>query len=137
MADPFDAFFRDPFGESVNYMVKSDPLKIAWKALPPGAPPSFKGAVGKFTMNAGVDRREATTNAADIAEVTISGTGNVKLSRGTPVDLPVDFETVYAEGHRQYQQGGGEDQRLQDLRVPADPAVPRDQNHQTGLVLLL
>ncbi|MBM2844983.1 MAG: Protein BatD, partial [Bacteroidetes bacterium] len=55
--DPFDAFFRDPFGQSVNHTVKSEPIRIKVQPLPPGAPPSFKGAVGRFTMTTAVDKK--------------------------------------------------------------------------------
>lgn len=90
--DPFDAFFRDPFGQSVNYMVKSDPLKIRVDPLPEGAPLSFKGAVGRFTMSTAVDKRTTKTNDPVSLKVTISGTGNVKLLEAPPLELPVDFE---------------------------------------------
>lgn len=90
--DPFDAFFRDPFGQSVNYMVKSDPLKVRVDPLPRGAPTSFKGAVGRFTMNTTVDKRTTQTNEPISLKVTISGTGNVKLLEAPALELPVDFE---------------------------------------------
>ncbi len=46
--DPFDAFFRDPFGRTMNYLVKSEPIKIRVDPLPADAPPDFKGAVGQL-----------------------------------------------------------------------------------------
>lgn len=90
--DPFDAFFRDPFGRTVNYTVKSDPVKIKVDPLPPGAPSSFKGAVGRFTMNTSVDKKATKTNEPISLKVSISGTGNVKLLESPEVSLPVDFE---------------------------------------------
>ncbi len=90
--DPFDAFFRDPFGQTVNYTVKNEPLKIRVDPLPPGAPASFKGAVGRFAMSTAVDKRTTKTNEPVSLKVTISGTGNVKLLESPPVELPTDFE---------------------------------------------
>ena len=90
--DPFDAFFRDPFGRTVNYKVKSDPLKIKVDPLPPGAPPSFKGAIGKFTMNTSVDKKATKTNEPVTLKVTISGTGNIKILEVPEIELPKDFE---------------------------------------------
>ncbi len=90
--DPFDAFFRDPFGRTVNYTVRSEPLKITVESLPAGAPPSFKGAVGRFSMTAKVDKQTASTNEPVSLKVTVSGTGNVKLLESPPVELPADFE---------------------------------------------
>ena len=90
--DPFDAFFRDPFGRTVNYKVKSEPLKIRVDPLPTGAPPDFKGAVGKFTMSSGVDKRTTKTNEPVTLKVTIAGTGHIKVLEVPELDLPKDFE---------------------------------------------
>jgi hypothetical protein len=90
--DPFDSFFRDPFGRSVNYMVKSDAVKIKVDPLPPGAPAGFKGAVGRFTMNTVVDKRTTKTNEPVTLKVTVSGTGNIKLLETPAITLPSDFE---------------------------------------------
>jgi hypothetical protein len=91
-ADPFDSFFRDPFGETVNYTVKSDPLRIRVDPLPAGAPASFKGAVGRFSMKTDVDKRTTKTNEPVSLKITINGTGNIKLLEAPAVDLPIDFE---------------------------------------------
>jgi hypothetical protein len=90
--DPFDAFFRDPFGRSVNYMVKSEPLKIKVDPLPSGAPSSFKGAVGRFTMNTTVNTKTTKTNEPITLKVIIAGTGNIKILESPEVELPTDFE---------------------------------------------
>ena len=90
--DPFDAFFRDPFGRTVNYKVRSEPIRIKVDPLPPGAPPSFKGAVGRFTMNTAVDRKTTKTNEPVTLKVTISGTGNIKVLEVPEIELPRDFE---------------------------------------------
>jgi hypothetical protein len=90
--DPFDAFFRDPFGRTVNYKVKSDPLKVKVEPLPGGAPAGFKGAVGKFSMNTSVDKRSTKTNEPVTLKVTISGTGNIKVLEVPEIELPKDFE---------------------------------------------
>lgn len=90
--DPFDAFFRDPFGRTVNYKVKSEPIKIKVDPLPSSAPPSFKGAVGRFAMNTTVDKRTTKTNEPVTLKVTISGTGNIKVLEVPELELPKDFE---------------------------------------------
>ncbi len=91
-ADPFDSFFSNPFGQNVNYMVKSEPLKIKVDPLPAGAPSGFKGAVGRFTMNTVVDKKSTRTNEPISLKVNIAGTGNIKLLESPEVDLPTDFE---------------------------------------------
>ncbi|MCZ6775344.1 MAG: BatD family protein [Ignavibacteria bacterium] len=104
--DPFDSFFRDPFGRTMNYMVKSKPLKIKVEPLPAGAPPSFKGAVGRFAMNTTLDRKSTETNEPVTLKVTISGTGNIKLLESPAVDLPVDFEQYTPKVSEKINRGG-------------------------------
>jgi hypothetical protein len=90
--DPFDAFFRDPFGRQVNHVVKSEPIKVRVDPLPPGAPADFKGAVGRYTMKAALDKNATRTNEPVSLKITLSGTGNIKLLEGPAVELPGDFE---------------------------------------------
>ena len=90
--DPFDSFFRDPFGRNVNYHAKSEPLKIRVDPLPAGAPADFKGAVGQFAMTTVVDKKTTRTNEPISLKVTVSGTGNIKLLESPAVELPADFE---------------------------------------------
>ena len=90
--DPFGSIFADPFGRTVNYTVKSQPVKITVDPLPPGAPQSFKGAVGRFSITAKVDRENVVANEPVAFKVTISGTGNIKLLESPTVDFPTDFE---------------------------------------------
>jgi len=91
--DPFESFFRDPFGRTVNYKVRSEPLRITVDPLPAGAPLSFKGAVGRLAMSAKVDKQTTKTNEPISLKVTIAGTGNIKVLESPPVEFPVDFES--------------------------------------------
>ncbi len=90
--DPFESFFRDPFGRSVNYMVRSEAVKIRVDPLPSGAPSDFKGAVGTFAMSTDVDKKTTRTNEAVDLRVKISGQGNIKLLESPAVEVPPDFD---------------------------------------------
>jgi hypothetical protein len=90
--DPFDAFFRDPFGRSVNFTITSEPIKIKVDPLPGNAPPEFKGAVGQFGMSATLDKKTTRTNEPVNLKIVVSGTGNIKLIDAPAVELPADFE---------------------------------------------
>ena len=90
--DPFESFFRDPFGRQVNYMIRSEAIPIKVDPLPPDAPPDFKGAVGQFAMSTTVDKKTTRTNEPIDLKVTVSGTGNIKLIESPAVELPADFE---------------------------------------------
>jgi hypothetical protein len=79
---PFDDFFGSY--ETVSRKVKSVPVEITVKSFPDNQPAGFNGAVGRFTVTAGIDKTEVKTNEAVSLKVVIKGNGNLKL-----IDLPV------------------------------------------------
>lgn len=125
--DPFDSFFRDPFGRNVNYVAKSEPIKIRVDPLPSGAPAGFKGAIGNFKMTAGVDRRNARTNEPITLTVKISGTGNVKLLESPEVTVPSDFEQYTPKVSDNINRGGqiSGTKTFEYLLIPRYPGVKR------------
>jgi hypothetical protein len=80
MDDPFsDPFFANPFsqfGERREIEIKSDPVALEVKPLPPNAPPDFSGAIGNFTMT--TDAKPKSVQVGDPITVTstVSGRGN-------------------------------------------------------------
>ncbi len=87
----FDQFFND--AQTVNVPVKSSSVKITVLPLPSNnVPASFKGAVGKFSLNASLTKRNAKTNEPISLKATVSGTGNVKVLEAPLLALPQDFE---------------------------------------------
>jgi hypothetical protein len=78
--DPFsDPLFSNPFaqiGERREVEIKSDPVALEVKPLPPNAPPSFSGAIGNFVMT--TDANPKSVQVGDPITVTaeISGRGN-------------------------------------------------------------
>jgi len=94
--DFFDQFFNDPFFNNVatsNISIKSPPVKISVLPLPKtDVPASFKGAVGKFSLNAGVSSSTVKTNEPLSLKATIGGSGNIKILEAPNLELSNDFE---------------------------------------------
>jgi hypothetical protein len=93
--DFFDQFFSDPFFgnvTNVSHKIRSEPLKITVIPLPPNPPIGFAGAVGKFSMDAWLDRRETKTNESVTLKVKITGRGNFKLIEPPAVIIPSTIE---------------------------------------------
>jgi hypothetical protein len=89
--DPFDAFFGGY--EDVKYKVKSTPVVIHVKPLPlAGKPADFTGAVGKFNIEASLDKNDIKANDAINYLVKVSGTGNLKLLKPISPNFPADIE---------------------------------------------
>ncbi|MDQ6624877.1 MAG: BatD family protein [Verrucomicrobiota bacterium] len=78
--DPFfNNFFNDPaFAPSVakEIKLKSQPVTLDVKPLPPNAPPTFSGAVGTFTMKVDAAPKKAKAGDPITVTATISGRGN-------------------------------------------------------------
>lgn len=60
--------------------------------LPQPAPDSFKGAVGKFTLESKISGDKFRTNEAASITTIITGTGNIKYVKSPEPQLPIDFE---------------------------------------------
>lgn len=91
-----DPFFNDPFfnmARDVKVNVKSEPVKINVKDLPPAPDDNFKGAVGSFTLQAALDKDQVKANDAINLKVKITGKGNLKLIDAPDLKLPTDFES--------------------------------------------
>jgi uncharacterized membrane protein len=92
-----DPFFNDPFfGRGVRDVkvgVKSEAVKINVKELPPNAPESFTGSVGKFNFEASLDKNKTKSNDPVTLKIKISGHGNLSLIDPPKINFPPDIET--------------------------------------------
>ena len=87
----FDDFFNDPFdqGKIINYDAKSNAVKLTVLPLPDkNVPPSFKGAVGNYTMKTSIDKSEIETNETVSIKIDIKGNGNLKLLNIPELKIP-------------------------------------------------
>jgi hypothetical protein len=93
--DIFDQFFNDPFFggvSNVSHRVRSEPVKVTVNPLPGDVPQGFTGAVGKFSMDAWIDKPQTRTNEAVTLRLKIKGKGNLKLLEAPIIALPPDIE---------------------------------------------
>ena len=86
----FDGFFDDY--RTIRKKVSSKPQTVHVSPLPSGAPASFGGGVGNFTMSAKLNKDVIKTHEAVSLGVTLSGNGNVSLLEAPKVNFPPDME---------------------------------------------
>ena len=87
----FDSFFQDEY-RTIRKRVSTPAVTVHVKALPAGAPASFAGGVGRFTMKASLSADSLRTHDAASLLVTVTGTGNTALLEAPRLSFPPDFE---------------------------------------------
>ena len=88
--DVFEQFFGGGY-RSVKYTIKSEPISIEVMPLPE-TKKSFSGAVGQFNIKGTLDKSNVKANDAINLNITLSGSGNLKLVDSLPVRFPPDFD---------------------------------------------
>ena len=86
-----DSFFQSDY-TTIRKRVTSEPVTIRVSQLPSGAPASFGGGVGSFSIKAKVSKDSLKTHDAASLILTVSGRGNVSLLEAPKVSFPPDFE---------------------------------------------
>ncbi|MBR4002045.1 MAG: BatD family protein [Bacteroidales bacterium] len=87
----FDSFFQDDY-RTLRKRIYSKSYTVKVSPLPSGAPASFGGGVGTFTMNTALSASSLNAHDAGSLKVTVSGSGNVYLLEAPKVQFPPDFE---------------------------------------------
>ncbi|MBX3256290.1 MAG: protein BatD [Chitinophagaceae bacterium] len=86
-----DIYHEGIKAEKVN--IRSNPVAVTVKALPDlSKPASFDGAVGKFSIEAAVDKKELQLNDAAVLKVIIKGEGNFGIINAPVIKWPKDVE---------------------------------------------
>ncbi|MFW6227066.1 MAG: BatD family protein [Bacteroidota bacterium] len=73
--------------------VSSKPVTINVSPLPATSKKSFSGGVGKFTVDASVNKTQTVTNDAITLRVSIKGSGNLRLIDDLSIDFPPSIES--------------------------------------------
>ena len=87
----FDSFFQDDY-KTIRKRISSSAYTVHVSQLPAGAPASFGGGVGTFSMKAELTRDSLKTHDAASLKVTVTGKGNVALLEAPKINFPPDFE---------------------------------------------
>ena len=114
----FDGFFDDY--RTVRQKVASKPVRVNVSALPSGAPASFGGGVGSFSISAKLSKDVVKTHEAASLIVTVSGRGNVSLLEAPKVSFPPDMEVYDTKISDKVDKGG-----LSGSKTYEYPFIPR------------
>ena len=82
---------------NVPRSLSTAPTTIDVKEFPAGAPATFNGAVGSFTMKSTLPESSIMVNTAEQIEITISGSGNLKFITKPRLVMPESFEVYDAK----------------------------------------
>lgn len=108
--DPFDIFFDDPFFgrvQTAEHRITTNPLAVTVTPLPPSAPPDFRGAVGRYTLDASVDAKEVKAGDPITLKIQLAGKGNIRLVQLPKPMLPADFEVYEPKESEEVTREGG------------------------------
>lgn len=114
----FDGFFDDY--RTVRKKVSTGPVTVNVSPLPEGAPASFGGGVGTFSISAQISRDSLKTHEAASLLLTISGKGNISLLEAPKVKFPPDMEVYDTKVSEKVDKGG-----LSGSKYYEFPFIPR------------
>jgi hypothetical protein len=137
--DPFEAviliqqragrsqsIFDDFFGmyQTVRKRLVSKPVSLRVKDLPSNAPASFNGAVGKFKLDASLDKNSIKNNEAVTIKVRLTGSGNLRLIETPKIEFPSAFEIFdpkVSENINTTAQGASGTKTIEYVAIPRTP----------------
>ena len=116
--------FNDTQYVTVRRRLSTSAQSIHVSALPAGAPASFGGGVGKYSIRASVSKDSLRTHDAASILVTITGKGNVSLLDAPAITLPPDFEAYDVKSSSDTDRSGTNGSRTFEY-----PFIPRSSGH--------
>lgn len=89
-ASIFDGFFDEY--STVRKKVRTRPVTINVRSLPAGAPSSFAGGVGVYSVSASLSSDSLSTHDAASLILKVTGKGNISLMQTPEISFPLDIE---------------------------------------------
>lgn len=103
-----EQFFGGGGYEDVSYKIKSRPVSIDVSEFPEqGKPENFNGAVGNYSYKTEVSKQQMKANESFNLKITISGSGNLKLTEAPKLNLPESFEVYDPKINEKINVSGG------------------------------
>lgn len=85
-------FFGGPEVYNIPRTLRSPKVVIDVRQLPLGAPASFGGAVGRYTMESNLSNSKIAANSAANISLRIAGAGNINFLKAPTLNIPSSFE---------------------------------------------
>ncbi len=90
--DPFSFFYGTSKRKSI--ILRTAPIKIHARPLPEkDKPADFNGAIGKYTLEAAIDKTNINENNPITLKIIIRGSGNIKTV--PDIDLPIEMDSYF------------------------------------------
>ncbi|MCK9305737.1 MAG: BatD family protein, partial [Bacteroidales bacterium] len=115
----FDDFFDNY--QTIRKRVTAPAVNVTVNPLPAGAPASFSGGVGSFTMDTRLSRDTLDANEAVSLIVTINGSGNINLIEAPKIEFPPDFEVYDTKITDKSSKGGNGASGSKEFEYPLIP----------------
>ncbi len=109
--------------QDVRKKIASLPVKVEVKEWPAGAPESFNGAVGQFSLEAAPPQSRMNANTSGTYTIKLSGTGNFPLIRAPQVELPTSFEEYSVKSSESYKHSRGGTTGYRQFEYPFIPRM--------------
>lgn len=111
---------------NVRRALRTPEVTVDVREFPAGAPASFTGAVGKYTMEASLSSKSVSANSAANINVRIAGTGNLNFMQAPVLNLPSSFELYDTKTTEQIRNSGSGSMGYRSFEYPFIPRAEGD-----------
>lgn len=101
--DMLDAYFNGGALYAETFLRKTSEIKVNVKPLPSPKPENYCEAVGRFTAEGKLLTEEPASNDVVNYQITIRGSGNMKLIQAPKIQMPSSFETYDPKSEENYE----------------------------------
>jgi tetratricopeptide (TPR) repeat protein len=119
----FDSFFDDDV-RTLRKRILSPRQVVHVSALPAGAPASFGGGVGQFSLSTRLGKDSLAAHDAASLLVTVSGKGNVSLLEAPKLSFPPDFDVYDVKVTENTDKSTGKTSGSKTFEYPFIPRSP-------------